>query len=341
MSFEIIKFIFFLFLISLIFSIFKKKKLFLNNTGEHHQSYVLKEEIPLYGGICLFLFLIYNLIFYDFNKLLIYFLILFFFLGLLGDIKINLKASTRFYLQFLFSILLFFYLDNYIMDLRVEIFNQILSYKFFAILFSAFCLTILLNGTNFIDGNNTTVLGYYLIILINIKLIDNSFLDFDNFFIFFLTILLILYLLNFYQKIMLGDSGSYVLAFFCGYMLINHYNNNVINFSPYYIATLLWYPAFENLFSIIRKLILNKSPMVADTNHLHHLLFNFIKNKFNLPCKIINSITGNSINIFNLIILSISSKFYDNTFYQIYIILVNILVYISLYAVLLKFKRDQ
>lgn len=338
MSFEIFNLFFFLFLNSLIFFFIKKKKLFLNNTGEDHQSYSSRQEIPLFGGICLILFFIYNFFFYNFNKLLICFLILFFFLGLLGDIKINLKASTRFVLQFLFSFLLFFYLDNYINDLRVEIFNQILQYKFLALFFSAFCLAVLLNGTNFIDGNNTTVLGYYLIILINIKLVDTSFLDFNNFFLFFLVILLILYLLNFYQKIMLGDSGSYVLACFFGYMIINYYNNNIINISPYYFATLLWYPAFENLFSILRKLIFNKSPMLADTNHLHHLLFYFIKKKSKLSIKIINTSTGSLINIFNLVSLSISSIFYDNTFYQIYIILINIFVYLMLYVLLLRFK---
>ena len=34
--------------------------------------------------------------------------------------------------------------------------------------------------------------------------------------------------------------------------------------------------AFENLFSIIRKLRLNRSALKADFNHLHQLLFLFI-----------------------------------------------------------------
>ena len=49
--------------------------------------------------------------------------------------------------------------------------------------------------------------------------------------------------------------------------------------SPYFIANLLLYPAFENLFSIIRRVSLNKKNYLADNNHLHQLLFKYLKKK--------------------------------------------------------------
>ena len=42
---------------------------------------------------------------------------------------------------------------------------------------------------------------------------------------------------------------------------------------------LLWYPSYETLFSIIRKNIMNKSPMDPDSNHLHQQIFHFVKRK--------------------------------------------------------------
>ena len=55
-------------------------------------------------------------------------------------------------------------------------------------------------------------------------------------------------------------------------ILIKIYNfNNTI--SPYFIVNLLWYPAFEILFSLIRKVKNKFSPMIPDTMHLHQLIF--------------------------------------------------------------------
>ena len=58
-------------------------------------------------------------------------------------------------------------------------------------------------------------------------------------------------------------------------------NNNNYFISPYFIALLLWYPAFENLFSIIRKRIVKKDPLKPDNLHFHQLLFNFFETKQN------------------------------------------------------------
>ena len=67
-------------------------------------------------------------------------------------------------------------------------------------------------------------------------------------------IILLIYLLlfNLLNKLYLGDSGSYLLGVSIGSILIFIYKE--ISFiSPFFIVLLLWYPCFENLFSIIRK----------------------------------------------------------------------------------------
>ena len=60
---------------------------------------------------------------------------------------------------------------------RIELFDIILNNKFFAIFFSAFCLLILINGSNFIDGLNGLLISSTIIILFmltKLNLIDNS-----------------------------------------------------------------------------------------------------------------------------------------------------------------------
>ena len=66
------------------------------------------------------------------------------------------------------------------------------------------------------------------------------------------SVLLILLVFNFFEKFFCGDSGSYVISLIVGYYLIELSNLDLI-ISPYFIACLLWYPAYECLFSMVRK----------------------------------------------------------------------------------------
>ena len=115
----------------------------------------------------------------------------------------------------------------------------------------------MVNGSNFIDGLNGLLSGYFLGVILSILYIVNnfeniSFLEIDILKVLFFS-LLIFYLFNIFGKVYLGDSGSYLLALIIGYLSIKLVLQNPF-ISPYYIASLLWYPAFENLFSLIRRI---------------------------------------------------------------------------------------
>ena len=144
-----------------------------------------------------------------------------------------------------------------------------------------------------------------------------------------------LFILNFFNKLYLGDGGSYFLGLLFALCLINTYqiNNNI---SPYFIVCLLWYPAFENLFSILRKKNLSRSPLKPDTNHLHQIIFLYLKKNFNIKSIYLNTATGMIINFYNLICIAIATQFYNHTKTQILIIIFNIIVYIFLYRKLLQ-----
>jgi len=199
---------------------------------------------------------------------------------------------------------------------------------------------ILINGTNFIDGCNTLVIGYYLIlaiILFKLKLLDIIFSDSSSI-IFLFSILLGTFFLNLYQKLFLGDSGVYILSFIFGIVLIRIYESNLW-ISPYFICNLLWYPALEVLFSIIRKLNLSFSIISPDTKHFHQLLFFFLTKKVKkFTPNIINGLTANVINSYNFFVLIYASSNLSSTKIQIFILILNTIIYCSFYFRLFEFR---
>ena len=253
----------------------KKKGLFLNYSGDNHQSFSNTSNIPLSGGI----FLIFPIIFFYLNDLiLISFLSIIFLIGFFSDRKILVSPKKRFFFQII-SILSFVILvDLKILNSRIELFDMMLNNAVFAYFFSTFCLLILINGSNFIDGLNGLLISYSLIVIYkmgNLGLISDQ-IFFDKYYYLFLSLLLLLLILNIFNILMIGDGGAYLLGFLLGFIIINSHGNN-INISPYFYISLIWYPCFENLFSILRKLIKKFSPLNPDNNHLHQLIFFFIR----------------------------------------------------------------
>ena len=146
-----------------------------------------------------------------------------------------------------------------------------------------------------------------------------------------------LILFNFFNKLYLGDSGSYLLGFIFGTLLIILFKNTE-NISPFFIILLLWYPCYENLFSIIRKYKLSLSPLKPDNKHFHQLLYYFLKKKFNLSSILSNNLSSIIINIFNLSVLYIGSKDIYNGQFQVSLIAVNIFLYTFLYLRFFEFR---
>ena len=179
-------------------------------TGDKHQLFIEKNNIPLSGGVILAIFSIIFLI----EKIeLLYFLIIFL-IGILSDIKILRSAKIRFLLQGITIFFLVFYFNLSTSDIRVPVLNYFLEYHIFSYIFFTFCLLIVTNGTNFIDGLNGLVINYYLLILILIFNIDviNEILNIKIFVLNYIVLLFYLLLFNLLNKMYLGDSGSYLIV---------------------------------------------------------------------------------------------------------------------------------
>jgi UDP-N-acetylmuramyl pentapeptide phosphotransferase/UDP-N-acetylglucosamine-1-phosphate transferase len=309
------------------FSILKSK--FYSN----HQQLVGSESVPLIGGIILFISLCFNRTFND--ELIIYSSLALLILGILSDIDYLKSPFTRLSLQLLI-ILIFLYLSELrINDLRINYLNIIFSNYYFGLFFSTFCLLIILNGSNFIDGLNGLNLGYFLIVLIVLLL--SSFLNkFNIDYVSIIPLIIVisfLLILNYLNYLYIGDSGAYLIGFVISIYILKIHTANPLT-SPYFFALLLWYPAFENFFSILRKKIHRYESTLPDTKHLHQLIYRYLFKKNFRYSQFSNQISSILINVYNLCIFLFSINFLDKTLYLCILIIFNIFIYLSVYSAL-------
>ncbi len=325
----------------LIFVFFKKLKLFIDDISfsEHKMIGAENESPVVLGGI--YILIVFFILSENSSIILNITAVLITLLGLMSDKNILPNPKVRLFLQVMILLGLSYYEGLEINDLRLDFLNLLLMDDFFNLFFTVFCLAILINGSNFLDGLNGLVSGYYLIVLLSLLFLWNNnpnIIDLEkDFLILILFSLLVFFIFNIFGQVYLGDSGTYLVSLLIGVYLVKfNMNNDVI--SPYYIAVLLWYPAFENFFSISRRISKKNNVSSADNLHLHHLIFLFLKSKklffknflnpsctiflllINTPSMIIASLYASKSNImlviilFNVFLYSLTYYFFSKNF---------------------------
>lgn len=326
--------IFFFTLVLCIF--FSQKKLLLNFTGNNHQKFTSSLQVPLIGGLIFFFVAIFFVPYFNVVSKFAFLLILL--VGLFSDLKFINKPKVRFLFQ-LIIIFFFLIIENiHLINTKIFLLDFLLQNYFFSILFTSFCFLIIINGSNFLDGINLLAIGYYLSITIIIYILRGKNLIFlDNIStINIVIVLLVLLFFNLFDRLYLGDSGSYLLGFIFSLILVNSYLQNT-SISPFFIILLLWYPGFENLFTIIRRYFKKKSPAKPDTEHLHQLVYEYFKKKSLFRKKILKKNFPSFLIIFyNFIIMLLSIFFIFNSKILLLIIFFNIFLYCYLYNFLIK-----
>jgi len=316
-----------------------KKNILINETGDLHQKFSSKSSVPLTGGVFIFLGFLFN---YDGIYSFILFSLAILILGILSDLKLIRSAKKKLLLQIFFILFYIIYNDVQLSDTRIDFLDMILRNNYINYFFVTFCILIIVNGSNFIDGMNTLCIGYYLLItsiIYYLKLSD--LISIENISILYLFIVLLFaFIINLKNKFFLGDSGSYLIGFIFSILLINIYKWNP-GLSPFFIILLLWYPSYENLFSIFRKNILKKSAMYPDAKHAHQLIYFFINKRYRLTSFQSNIFTSQIINTYNFLIMLIALNFISNSKIQISLIVFNIMFYNLIYLKLFKYKYTK
>ena len=233
-----------------------------------------KKETPLIGGICFYTFLIPSLLFYFEGNLFasqfsIIFILLsiFFFTGLIDDIK-PLKPKIR-TIIIIVSLLIFLPFEQNLLIKKLHFVStsRELELGYFSIVFTTFCIFALYNAINFADGVNGSVISISIFWLA-ILFIKNPNLIYLNMII----IMLILFIFNIKGKLFLGNSGTSVISIFFSLFIISDYNSLNVIFADE-IIFLLFFPGMDMIRVTIERILKKRKIYNADKSHFHHYLF--------------------------------------------------------------------
>ena len=310
--------------------IFRKWKLFLDIPREDRK--IHKEPTPRSGGFGILVTLVVVYFLYPITllgKLLIFSIPL-----VASSIWEDLKGSsykTRFLFMFLTA------------SLTVLGINAVVTYfGFFSVpywvgvIFSIFALIGAINTYNIIDGLNGLSSGLALLGFLTYAYLSN-FYGFDD--IFHLAVYLIPPLLGFliwnypWGKIFLGDTGSYFLGYAIGTFSILLAGKNGSPISPWSVLLVMFYPIWETVFSIFRRLKERKNPFEPDKEHFHFLLLRFFNGKVWL--------TTLTIWVWQLILDFLVIAFHKNHLTLVLLLIFNISLYLLFYRFLKKSIRNK
>lgn len=286
------------------------------------------EPVPRAGGIGIMAGLLLVLS-TAFGLKLMLSLLLAFISGIFEDFHNSLSPKLRLLLQIFAA------------SVAVALTNSVVTYLglgislpyWMGVIFSIFAIVGMSNAINIIDGFNGLASGVVLLILGSFAVVTYEHQHTELLSLISVTAgaTLGLFVLVFPKgKIFLGDGGAYLLGFIIaiiGIFLAGHYDN----VSPWYILAIFIYPAWEVIFSIMRKLSMGKSPMLADHSHLHMLVHRQITKN--------NPLTALFMLLSLLPFTLVSTLYAHSSKYNILISLVFILCYLLLYKVL--YERDR
>lgn len=236
-------------------------------------------SVPLIGGALVFINFILFLPIIFFTDVNIYpfitslkeflylylFFTVFFLIGFFDDKK-NLSPNSRIFFTSLASLIVIF-LDKDLILNSISIFNFEInfSYEIIAIIFTVFCIIVLINALNMIDGINLQFSFYFILVILFITLKKPNVI-----YPLFLIPMIFFSILNSRSKIFMGDAGTYSISFFLSYIFIKLFNSDLINETE--VILMLLIPGAELVRVFFIRVLNKKSPFRGDRNHLHHYL---------------------------------------------------------------------
>ena len=226
-----------------------------------------KKIVPLTGGLIIYLNI--SLFFFLNNteiQNVFIFLTFAFVVGFLDD-KYDLSPNKKLLFMF-FIILINIFIDQglNLEKLKFEFILDINLNNYLKILFPTLCVLIFINALNMFDGSNLQASLYSIFIFFILFLKTGNY-----FYIHILFPLICFSLLNMKNKSFLGDSGSIILGYLISISIITEYNLNNIFYCEE-IFLLMFLPGVDMLRLFIVRSFNKRNPLIADSQHIHHLL---------------------------------------------------------------------
>ncbi len=249
----------------------------------------------------------------EFIYLLITLCTLFYLVGLIDDLK-NLSPNIKLFFLIISIFFVAYLFPGINLELiKVSFLKKTYFFNEYSIFFTILSFLLLANAINMFDGINLQVILFciYIFIIFIIK----GFLPF--FFILLLINFFFVGLLNYQNKVFIGDGGCFLISALLGLSFIYQYQNysNFLFGDEIFIMLLI--PAIDMLRLFILRIANKKNPFKGDLNHLHHKVYHHTKNK-NLTIFITISLS-----VFPCFLMFLGLK----TFY---ILILNLIIYISL-----------
>ncbi len=206
--------------------------------------------------------------------------------GLFEDLNRDISPLIRLFLLFLVATLGFALFPLYLpKEIDFGVYFLVIENPILIGLGSVVLLVGFTNAGNIADGAN----GLLAVILLSIFGVGFALTKNLIYWTLILSLLTFLLFNIMTGRIFLGDFGSYSfssLAVLCSFDLYNSYSLSIWLF-----ASILSYPCFEIVYSVLYRLVKNVEVYVADNNHLHNGLNRYFLEKGFGPL-LSNSLTG-------------------------------------------------
>lgn len=323
------------------YMVFKYGTRLVKDSKKNQIQNIHSEAVPRLGGLVIFS--IYVLIcFFYLKDLKFFFLISFIPIlpAIIEDFNYEINPITRLICMLIGSFLIVNSIDQ--LPKFEFLYSNLFNNHIFQLFFFTLALTSVTNGQNIIDGTNglsaltsLSIFGsilYIGLLLDDLLLINSSLL--------IISLLASFLIFNYpYGKIFLGDSGSYFLGFFAGYLIIYLFGKYP-ELPTWSALVILYYPCMEVIFSYFRKIISRKSPFKPDNLHLHLKIY-YLLSYQRKKSKLYNALVAPFLSILWLSPLAILPFSIKNPNLSIISVIFLIFSYIFLYLAIPTFKNND
>ena len=230
----------------------------------------------------------------------------FYLIGFIDDLK-NLSPNKKLlWIIFSTAIILLFFPELRFEHIKISFYENVIFFKY-SFICLILCFALLSNALNMFDGINLQLILYTIFIFF--VFILKGFIPI--FFALLIISLIFLSILNYKNKVFLGDGGSYLISSVVGCTFIFQYKNynNFLFTDEVFVILLI--PAIDMLRLFIVRIVNKKHPFKGDLNHLHHIVNRLTKNTnktlfINLClCMIPSFLLFLNLKTYNILILSI------------------------------------
>lgn len=196
--------------------------------------------------------------------------------GLIEDITKRVSVKNRLLATGLSAVLAGVFLNGWLSRIQIPGLDTLLGISLFSMAFTAFAVAGVANAFNIIDGYNGLSSMVTIIILLGMAYVAEQVGDRQ---IMITALASAAATAGFWVwnyplgLIFLGDGGAYLIGFLVAELSVLLVARNP-SVSPWFPVLLAFYPIFETLFTIFRRVFIHKTnPGLPDAFHLHQLVY--------------------------------------------------------------------